>query len=237
MPSYKNSERKTLRIILQILKIQKSKPIKIMDAIKKYSGWIILGVILIVILSLCGTGCSTYNSMVTLEQEVDQQWAKVEVQYQRRLDLIPNLVETVKGYATHESETFQKVTEARAGLSNAYNDAKSLEGTEANDEQKFNQYNSAQADLNRAFNIYVNAVTEAYPELKADTQFKDLQTQLEGTENRIATERGRYTEVVKDYNVKIRRFPANIFAGIFGFQTKPQFQADAAAQSAPKVSF
>jgi LemA protein len=205
-----------------------------MDAIKKYSGWIILGVILIVILALCGT---TYNSMVTLDQEVDQQWAKVEVQYQRRLDLIPNLVETVKGYASHESETFQKVTEARAGLSNAYNDAKALEGTETSDTQKFNQYNSAQADLNRAFNIYVNAVTEAYPELKADTQFKDLQTQLEGTENRIATERGRYTEVVKDYNVKIKRFPANIFANIFGFQAKPQFQAETAAQSAPKVSF
>jgi LemA protein len=205
-----------------------------MDAIKKYIVWIVLAVVLVVI---CGTGCSTYNSIVTLEQDVDEAWAKVEVQYQRRLDLIPNLVETVKGYASHESETLQSVTEARAGLTNAYNDAKSLEGTETADAQQFEKYNAAQNDLNRAFSIYVNAVKEAYPDLKADTQFLDLQTQLEGTENRIATERGRYTEVVKTYNVKIKRFPANIFAGIFGFSTKPQFQADAAAQSAPKVSF
>jgi LemA protein len=205
-----------------------------MDAIKKYIVWIVLAVVLVVI---CGTGCSTYNSIVTLEQDVDEAWAKVEVQYQRRLDLIPNLVETVKGYASHESETLQSVTEARAGLTNAYNDAKSLEGTETGDAQQFEKYNAAQNDLNRAFSIYVNAVKEAYPDLKADTQFLDLQTQLEGTENRIATERGRYTEVVKTYNVKIKRFPANIFAGIFGFSTKPQFQADAAAQSAPKVSF
>lgn len=182
-------------------------------------------------------GCSTYNSMVTLNEQVDNAWAKVEVQYQRRFDLIPNLVETVKGYAKHESETFEKVTQARAGLTNAYNNAKALEGQNMAATESFEKYTDAQAGLNRAFNIYVNAVTEAYPDLKADTQFRDLQVQLEGCENRIATERTAYTNIVNQYNLRVKRFPANIWAGIFGFEAKPQFKADAEAQSAPKVSF
>ena len=197
-----------------------------------------IGIVVVLLVILLGGGCSTYNGLVTLEQEVDAAWAKVEVQYQRRLDLIPNLVETVKGYASHESETLEAVTRARAGLTDAYNTADSLKtaaaagGTEA-----FESYNAAQSSLNRALSIYVNAVKEAYPDLKANENFKDLQTQLEGTENRIATERGRYTDVVKDYNVSLRRFPRNIIAGLFGFSAKPQFQAEAAAQSAPKVQF
>ena len=161
---------------------------------KKFIGIGIVAVLLAVIL---GGGCSTYNELVTLEQEVDATWAKVEVQYQRRLDLIPNLVETVKGYAAHESNTLESVTRARAGLSDAYNAADSLQNSvAAGNAQAFDSYNAAQSRLNSALSLYVNAVREAYPDLKANENFKDLQTQLEGTENRIATERGRYTEVV-----------------------------------------
>lgn len=199
---------------------------------------IIIAVIVVILAGVLGGGCSVYNNMVTLDQEVDAAWAKVEVQYQRRLDLIPNLVETVKGYASHESETLESVTRARAGLSDAYNTADSLKNVASTtNSAAFESYNAAQSSLNRALSLYVNAVHEAYPDLKANTNFMNLQTQLEGTENRIATERGRYTEVVKDYNVSIRRFPRNIVAGMFGFEAKPQFQAEAAAQSAPKVQF
>ena len=176
--------------------------------------------------------------MVTLEQDVDQAWAKVEVQYQRRMDLIPNLVETVKGYAAHESDTYESVTRARAGLTDAYNNARGLEeGASPADTQGFEAFNSAQDKLKSALGIYVNAVREAYPDLKANEQFLGLQAQLEGTENRIATERGRYTDVVKEYNVAVKRFPANIWAGVFGFSAKPQCQADAEAATAPKVQF
>lgn len=182
-------------------------------------------------------GKSTYNNMVTLEQDVDQAWAKVEVQYQRRMDLIPNLVETVKGYAEHESSTYESVTKARAGLSDAYNQARDLDNATPAEATNFESYNQAQDKLKSALGIYVNAVREAYPDLKANEQFLGLQAQLEGTENRIATERGRYTDVVKTYNVAVKRFPANILAGMFGFSAKPQFQADAEAAKAPQVQF
>lgn len=182
-------------------------------------------------------GKSTYNNMVTLEQDVDQAWAKVEVQYQRRMDLIPNLVETVKGYAEHESSTYENVTKARAGLSDAYNQARDLDNATPAEATNFESYNQAQDKLKSALGIYVNAVREAYPDLKANEQFLGLQAQLEGTENRIATERGRYTDVVKTYNVAVKRFPANILAGMFGFSAKPQFQADAEAAKAPQVQF
>ncbi len=202
---------------------------------KKY---IVLGVIVLLVL-LCGmSGCSTYNNFVTQTQDVDQQWAQVEVQYQRRMDLIPNLTRTVQGYAAHESETFESVTRARAGLDNALAAAQADSlGTSAADAAAFNRVNSAQDQLNRALSIYVNAVREAYPDLKADTQFLNLQEQLEGTENRIATERGRYTEKVREYNVLVSKFPAKIWASLFGFQPKPQFTADAQAAQAPVVQF
>lgn len=203
----------------------------------KKSSWITIAVIVAILCILGGNGCSTYNSMVTLSEQVDNSWAKVEVQYQRRFDLIPNLVETVKGYAKHESETFEKVTQARAGLTNAYNNAKALEGQDMAAPESFEKYTDAQGALNRAFNIYVNAVTEAYPDLKADTQFRDLQVQLEGCENRIATARTDYTNVVNQYNLRVKRFPAKIWASMFGFEPKPQFKADSEAQSAPKVTF
>ena len=199
---------------------------------------IVIVVIVVLAVILFVNGKSTYNNMVTLEQDVDQAWAKVEVQYQRRMDLIPNLVETVKGYAAHESDTYESVTRARAGLTDAYNNARGLEeGAPPADTQGFEAFNSAQDKLKSALGIYVNAVREAYPDLKANEQFLGLQAQLEGTENRIATERGRYTDVVKEYNVAVKRFPANIWAGVFGFSAKPQFQADAEAATAPKVQF
>lgn len=203
---------------------------------KKY---ITIGIIVVLALLFGTSGCSTYNKMVVLDQSVQQQWAKVEVQYQRRMDLIPNMVETVKGYAAHESSTYENVTKARTGLSDAYNAAKDAEaaGSNPGNATDFARYNDAQQALNRALSIYVNAVREAYPDLKADTQFANLQTVLEGTENRIATERGRYTEVVNTYNIAVRRFPANILAGFFGFSAKPQFEADAAAAQAPHVQF
>lgn len=199
---------------------------------------IILIVVLVAVAALCSMGCRQYNGLVTAEQEVDKTWAEVQNQYQRRFDLIPNLVETVKGYAAHEQETFENVTLARAGLTQAYNSADSLKNA-ANPANldAMKQYNASQAELNRAFNVYVNAVKEAYPDLKANEQFLSLQDQLEGTENRIATYRGYYTGAVKEYNLKVKRFPGNIFAGLFGFTEKAQFEADAQAQTAPKVQF
>ncbi len=202
---------------------------------KKYITLIIVGV---VVLLLCGGACSNYNGMVEKEQVVEQTWAQVENQYQRRADLIPNLVNTVKGYAEHENTTLQSVTDARAGLSKAYNDANAISATEAQASQEgLEKFQQAQSSLKGALDIYVNAVREAYPDLKANANFQDLQTQLEGTENRISTERQRYTEAVKEYNTKIKKFPGNIFAGIFGFDAKPQFKAEAGAEKAPIVEF
>ena len=168
--------------------------------------------------------------MVGLEETVDQSWGEVETQYQRRADLIPNLVNTVKGYATHESQTFEKVTEARAKATSITLNVDDLT------EENLAKYQKAQNELSSALKSLL-AVTENYPDLKANKNFEDLQVQLEGTENRIATARTRYTEQVKDYNVAIRRFPANIFAGMFGFSTKPQFAAEEGASKAPTVEF
>lgn len=188
---------------------------------------------LFAVVSLSSLTSCNYNSLVEKEQTVDQAWAQVENQYQRRADLIPNLVNTVKGYAQHESSTLESVTRARAGLTKAYDAAQGTEATPENIEQ----YQQAQSNLKGALDIYVNAVKEAYPDLKANTNFMDLQTQLEGTENRISTERMRYTEAVKDYNTSIKKFPTNIYAGWFGFKEKPQFKAEAGAQKAPTVEF
>lgn len=171
-----------------------------------------------------------YNSLVEKQQEVDQSWAQVENQYQRRADLIPNLVNTVKGYATHESETLEKVVEARAKATSITIDADNLT------EENLAKYQQAQSELSGALKSLL-AVTEAYPDLKANENFMNLQTQLEGTENRISTERMRYTEAVKEYNTAIKKFPTNIYAGWFGFEAKPQFKADAGAEKAPEVKF
>lgn len=175
------------------------------------------------------TGCN-YNSLVEQQQAVDQSWAEVENQYQRRADLIPNLVSTVKGYAAHESSTFEKVTQARAQAT-----AINLNADDLN-EETLAKFQKAQSELSQALKSLL-AVSEAYPDLKANENFKDLQVQLEGTENRVTTARGRYTQAVAQYNTSIKKFPTNIYAGWFGFTPKPQFQAEAGASSAPKVEF
>lgn len=175
------------------------------------------------------TSCN-YNSLVEQQQAVDQSWAEVENQYQRRADLIPNLVATVKGYASHESETLEKVTEARAKATSINIDANDL------NEETLARFQQAQGELSQALKSLL-AVTEAYPDLKANENFRDLQVQLEGTENRVTTARGRYTEAVATYNTSIKKFPTMIYAGWFGFKEKPQFKAEAGASQAPKVEF
>ena len=171
-----------------------------------------------------------YNSLVEKDQAVNQSWAEVENQYQRRADLIPNLVATVKGYAAHEEETFQKVTEARAKATSVNITADQL------DEASLRKFQEAQNELTGALKSLL-AVSEAYPDLKANENFKDLQVQLEGTENRVTTARGRYTEAVQDFNTTIKKFPTTIYAGWFGFKERPQFQAQAGAERAPEVKF
>lgn len=187
----------------------------------------------VAVVAMTSLSSCNYNSLVEKQQQVDQSWAQVENQYQRRADLIPNIVNTVKGYAEHESNTLEAVTNARAGLTKAYDAAKSVE----NPQENIEQYQQAQSALKGALDIYVNAVREAYPDLKANTNFMALQTELEGTENRISTERKRYTEAVMEYNTSIKKFPTNIYAGWFGFKEKPQFKAEAGAQKAPEVKF
>lgn len=183
------------------------------------------------IIFICSSLSScNYNSLVEKQQNVDQAWAQVENQYQRRADLIPNLVNTVKGYSTHESETLEKVTLARAKATSITIDADNL------NEETLAKFQEAQGELSQALKSLL-AVTEAYPDLKANENFMNLQTQLEGTENRIATERMRYTEAVKDYNTSIKKFPTTIYAGWFGFDPKPQFKAEAGADKAPEVKF
>ena len=175
------------------------------------------------------TSCN-YNSLVEKQQGVEEAWAQVENQYQRRADLIPNLVNTVKGYSTHEEETLTKVVEARAKATSITLDAKDLT------EENLARYQQAQNELSGALKSLL-AVTEAYPDLKANENFLNLQAQLEGTENRIATERKRYTESVREYNTAIKKFPNTIYAGWFGFDEKPQFKAEAGAEKAPEVKF
>ncbi|MCM1110089.1 MAG: LemA family protein [Clostridium sp.] len=190
---------------------------------------LILNIMAAVALAVAMSSCN-YNSLVEQQQAVDQSWAEVENQYQRRADLIPNLVNTVKGYATHESETLEKVVEARAKATSVTIDANDL------NEETLARFQEAQNELSGALKSLL-AVTEAYPDLKANENFKDLQVQLEGTENRVATARSRYTEAVRDYNTAIRKFPTNIYAGWFGFTAKPQFKAEAGAERAPEVKF
>ena len=183
------------------------------------------------------TSCSQYNGLVEESERVDAAWGNVQNYYQRRLDLIPNLVETVKGYASHERKTLEGVTAMRTGMNDAYEKAKRLEGADMSSEENFKKYNQAQAELKKAASIYINAVHEAYPDLKANENFMQLQGQLEDTENQIVVARQDYTDAVRSYNVRVRRFPDLIIAKIFGFDAKPQFAADEEAQRAPKVSF
>ena len=191
---------------------------------------ITIGAILLIVILLFAGGCSSYNGMVDADQAVSKQWGQGESQYQRRSDLIPNLVSTVKGYAAHESGTLEKVTEARAKAGSITLTADELTP------ENMARFQQAQNELSGALKSLL-AVSEAYPDLKANENFLDLQKQLEGTENRIATERMRFNEAVEKYNLKVLRFPGNIWAGIFGFDRKDMFKADEGAQNAPKVSF
>ena len=171
-----------------------------------------------------------YNGMVTAEEGVDTAWSQVENVYQRRADLIPNLVATVKGYAQHESDTLEGVVNARAKATQTTVDPENLTP------EALEEFNKAQGELGSALGRLL-AVTEAYPDLKANENFKELQAQLEGTENRIATERMKFNETAKEYNTMIRKFPKSILASVFGFEKKPYFEAQAGAEKAPEIQF
>lgn len=191
---------------------------------------IILIAIVVVIFLMISNAIGKYNSMVTLEEGVDAAWSQVENVYQRRADLIPNLVATVKGYAEHEQETFKAVTEARSKVNNI-----NLEGI-VNDPETMRNFQAAQSGLSGALSKLM-VVQERYPDLKANQNFLDLQTQLEGTENRITVERNRFNKVAQGYNTTIRQFPGSIYAGMFGFERKAYFEAESGAETAPEVSF
>ncbi|TLY33371.1 MAG: LemA family protein [Ignavibacteria bacterium] len=192
---------------------------------------VIVGIIIFIALSIFGWATGVYNSLVQLDVSVNGAWAQVQNQYQRRADLIPNLVETVRGYAAHESQVFTDVAEARASVGKIQLTPEML-----NDPQTFQKFEQAQAGLSSALTRLL-AVAENYPQLKANENFLQLQSQLEGTENRIAVERRRFNEVVQEYNVKIRTIPASLIAGMMGFHEKAFFQAEPGAEKAPKVKF
>jgi len=188
-------------------------------------------VILFLVFIVFSYGVSKYNQLVSLNEEVNKAWSQVENQYQRRYDLIPNLVETVKGVANFEKETYIAVAEARAKVGQIQITPQMLE-----DPQAFERFQAAQDNLSSALSRLLVAV-ENYPQLKANENFLQLQAQLEGTENRISVERKRFNEAVQAYNTAIKRFPTNIIAGMFGFREKQYFKAAAEAQTAPKVKF
>ncbi len=188
----------------------------------KKKGLIILVAVIAVVGIIIGFLVGTYNGLVEAEAEVQNREAQIQVQLQRRADLIPNFVATVKGYSDYEQETFTAVTNARAAVANA---------------DTAGEMADAEAQLNGAIDVWVNAVTEAYPELKANEQYIALQDELAGTENRVAQARNNYNEAAKEYNVSVRRFPKNIFASMFGFDEVELFEADESASSVPQVSF
>ena len=193
---------------------------------KNKSLWIILGIVAVVLI----WGVSSYNGLVKKDEGVSAAWANVESVYQRRADLIPNLVNTVKGYAAHESETLMEVTEARTKSTSITVDPSTA--TPEQMEAGMKSQDVVGAALGRLI-----AISENYPDLKANQNFLDLQKQLEGTENRIATERMKYNEKVRDYNTKLRRFPTNIIAGMFGFEKHVMFESTQGAEVAPVVEF
>jgi LemA protein len=196
---------------------------------------IVLGVFAVgacLVLILLVGGCNSYNRLVSLSQNVDSQWAQVQSQYQRRMDLIPNLVSTVSGAANFEKSTLTEITAARASVGQIKVDPNQA----PNDPAVLAQFQKTQDQLSSALSRLL-VVVERYPDLKATTNFRDLQAQLEGTENRIATERMRFNEAVQRYNVAVKRFPTVLFAGMLGFQPKPYFQSSAGAETPPKVEF
>jgi len=171
-----------------------------------------------------------YNTCVTYQENVENAWAQVETQYQRRADLIPNLVNTVKGYAAHEASTLEAVVAARAEATSTKIDASTLT------EEQLANFQATEQSVSSALN-HLLAVAEAYPDLKADKEFTRLMDELSGTENRVAAARNAFNEQAKQYNTAIRQFPMNIVAGMFGFEKKPYFEAEASAKTAPVVEF
>lgn len=191
-----------------------------------------IALIVVVVLILLG-GCSAgraYNKMVTMEEGINKSWANVETQYQRRADLIPNLVNTVKGYATHEQETLDQVIEARSRATQVTLNAEDITP------DRLQQYQQAQGEVSQALGRLM-MIAENYPDLKANQNFMELQAQLEGTENRISVARKDFNDASMAYNSYIRKFPANIIAGIFGFDTKSYFEAAEGTDLAPEVNF
>jgi LemA protein len=208
--------------------------IKFLKIIKMKKGcliWIIIGVIVaLVVLGIVSWGTKAYNQMVTMQEGVTSQWGNVENQYQRRADLIPNFVNTVKGAATFEQETLTKVIEARAKATQVTIDPTKMTA------ENMQQFQAAQGELSSALSRLM-VVVEQYPELKATQNYRDLQVTLEGTENRIAVERRKFNETAQTMNTYIRRFPQNIIASMFGFTAKPYFESMEGAEKAPEVKF
>ncbi len=194
---------------------------------KKNKGWIIAGAVLAVLVLWGVTG---YNGLVGMDEEVQNKWANVETQYQRRADLIPNLVNTVKGYAAHEKQTLAEVVEARSRATQVKVDAANATPGQ------MEKYMKAQGEVSQALGRLL-MVAENYPDLKANENFLELQSQLEGTENRINVARKDFNDAAKKYNASIRRFPRSIIAGVFGFEKKNYFEAEAGAEKAPAVKF
>jgi LemA protein len=194
-------------------------------------GLSIVGGVLLFIVILIMWGVGIYNNLVTLNESVNQGWSQVENQYQRRADLIPNLVSTVKGYATFEKSVLTEVTEARASVGGIKVTKDILD-----DPESFQKFQAAQGQLSGALSRLLVTV-ENYPDLKANENFLQLQAQLEGTENRIAVERRKFNETVQSYNTAIKRFPNAVFANMFGFRDKQYFKAAAGSETAPKVDF
>ena len=195
--------------------------------IKKHLGWIIPAIIVVIIIFW---GIGGYNGMVSLDEGVQNKWADVETQYQRRADLIPNLVNTVTGYAAHESQTLENVVKARSEASSVKVDPQNITP------EKLAEYQKAQSGVSSALGRLM-VIVEKYPDLKANQNFLELQSQLEGTENRINTARRDFNEAAKGFNTEIRRFPKNILAGMFGFEKKAYFEAEKGAEKAPEVQF
>ena len=195
--------------------------------IKKHLGWIIPAIIVVIIIFW---GIGGYNGMLSLDEGVQNKWADVETQYQRRADLIPNLVNTVKGYAAHESQTLENVVKARSEASSVKVDPQNITP------EKLAEYQKAQSGVSSALGRLM-VIVEKYPDLKANQNFLELQSQLEGTENRINTARRDFNEAAKGFNTEIRRFPKNILAGMFGFEKKAYFEAEKGAEKAPEVQF
>ncbi len=197
---------------------------------KLSKGWIIAIVVIGISLLLIGSVIGMYNKMPTLEENVGKSWADVESAYQRRSDLIPNLVNTVKGVANFEQQTLTGVVEARAKATSVNIDPAKLNA------ESIKQFQQAQGGLSSALSKLM-VVVEKYPELKATQNFLELQSQLEGTENRINVSRTKFNEAAQSYNSYIRKFPNNLFAGMFGFEKKAYFEAEAGAEKAPEVKF